>query len=123
MLETAAPVEIATFDLSCTPVDVAPLAVAIPGKKKPAVAKSLLIGLGNEAFALVDSAPDRGTALTLSKNESMLSPGLMAKTIPRLQCKAGTVCWQKKNCGSGELTVNESVIDRLSAALNCRNPE
>ena len=48
--------------------------------------------VGNEAFAVADSAFHCDSELTLSKNELMLSSGLVAKTIFRSQYDIGLVC-------------------------------
>ena len=92
----AAPVEIAIFedrDFNCVPVNAAPVAEPLPGIEIPGTTESLPITrVGNEPFELVDSAFGGDTLLTLSKKSFILSPGLIAKTIPRSQCDVGIVC-------------------------------
>ena len=95
VLVMAAPVEIVTFedsDFNCVPVNAAPVAVPLPDIEIPGTTGSLPITrVGNEPFELVGSATGVDMLLMLSRNVFMLSPGLIAKTIPRSQCDMGMV--------------------------------
>jgi uncharacterized membrane protein len=72
--------------------------------------------------AVVAAVAVKEEVAALRRNWFIWMPGLIAKTIPCLQCEKSSVCPQKYHWGSAVFTVKATVMSEVSAALYWLKP-